>query len=118
MRLIGVAARERHIGPIHCLAQADALDHPVKALEPTIQLGRQSDLLAKQLAEAAPAEPRILCHVEHAANVWDVLELTESVSDGRMHERVRFQTRHQGVFQHPKPRRWTRRLAKTLTQCP
>jgi hypothetical protein len=84
MRLIGIAACQRNVRPIHGSARCDLPDNLSKADQPAIELWRHPDLLIEQLTDPAAAQPGFPAHVAHGPDVWHVPEHSQRM----LHRRV------------------------------
>src|SRR6266851_330821 len=79
VRLVEVAARERHIGPIDVRLLIHEMQHALKSPHAAEDLRRESDLFEEELLESAGADADC---VDDRRDASDSAELTERESHG------------------------------------
>src|SRR5207248_6172673 len=92
--------------------------HLLKPVNPAIKLRCKSDLLAKQLADATPAQPGLSGDIENTADMRRPLKFSERKPHGRMQFEPLSSVFLKLGFEHPKLLRRRARFPQPVAQSP
>ena len=84
MRLIVIAALERHLNPVDFANSVRCPDHLLEATDAAEQLGRQPYFVAEELDESPLAEAHLLYHSRNRRRLHSSKELLQGERDYRM----------------------------------